>query len=242
LDDDDEWLPGNMQAQLTALEAHPRAAFAYGVAQCATANLEPLPWLFPTAPLASGLVAEQLHLDYPNLGVVLFRREAFEEVNGFDVSMGWWAGGSATIVRETLAFHGDRQKLAPSACEDGDLMLRIAVRNEIVGVESVGMLYRLKNPSRARADFHWAIRSFVHWKPQGIGWRTNLLWQYKQRGGLYRKFCQDTAACISGGQREDAWVSFTRALRIAPLHAIRHPRLVWPLIWRICGPIPSTSA
>src|SRR5262249_35986997 len=30
LDDDDAWLPGNMESQLTALDAHPEAGFAYG--------------------------------------------------------------------------------------------------------------------------------------------------------------------------------------------------------------------
>src|SRR5579859_2323363 len=76
LDDDDVWLPGNMEAQLAALDAHPTAGFAYGIAQCATEDLQPLPWRFPSTPLPSGYVPDDLHRHgYPQLGVVLFRRE-----------------------------------------------------------------------------------------------------------------------------------------------------------------------
>ena len=83
LDDDDIWLPGNMEAQLTALETHPAAAFSFGIAQCATEDLEPLPWRFPSPPLPSGLVPDELHLKYPPIiGTVLFRQDAIAEVGG----------------------------------------------------------------------------------------------------------------------------------------------------------------
>ena len=84
LDDDDVWLPGNMEAHLAALESHPGAAFAYGIAQCATEDLEPLPFRFPAPPLPSGLVPDQFHLRYPQIGVVLFRQEAVAAVGGSD--------------------------------------------------------------------------------------------------------------------------------------------------------------
>jgi hypothetical protein len=220
-------LPHNMQAQLAALRAHPSAAFAYGQTQCATQDLEPLPGSFPTPPLASGSVPEQLYLNCPNLGVVLFRHEAIQEVGGFDRRMGWG-------VHEALACHRERRALALPVCEDDDLMLRIAVRHEIVGVESVGMLYRMMSPSRARSDYNWAVRSYVKWRPRYIDWKSSVRWQYQARGGLYRKFCTDADACISAGERREAAVSFTRALRIGPLHALREPRFLWPLLWRIC--------
>jgi glycosyltransferase involved in cell wall biosynthesis len=233
LDDDDEWLPNNMQAQLAALRARPSAALAYGITQCATEDLEPLPWSYPTPPLASGSNPEQLYLRCPGLGVVLFRREAIQEVGGFDLSMGWG-------VHEALACHKERRSLAPPTCEDDDLMLRIAVRHDIVGVESIGMLYRMKSPSRARSDYHWAVRSYVKWRPRYVGWKSTLRWQYQARGGLYRKFCQDADACILAGELREATVSFTRALRIAPLHAIHDLRLLGPLLWRICHTSSAT--
>src|SRR5262249_53739761 len=79
LDGEDARLPGNREPELAALESNPKAAFAYGMVRCATEDFQPIPATFPQPPLPSGIVPEQLHLGYPNLGVVLFRREAVAE-------------------------------------------------------------------------------------------------------------------------------------------------------------------
>ena len=154
LDDDDVWLPGNMEAHLAALEAHPNAAFAYGIAQCATEELEPIlepiPVRFPKPPLPSGLVPNELHKGYPQLGVGLFRQDAVASVGGSDPHIQYF--------------------------QDADLMLRIAGHHEIVGVEVVGMLYRQRPPSKARSDYHWdrARREVLRWRPRhvGVSWTT----------------------------------------------------------------------
>ena len=211
LDDDDIWLPGNMEAHLAALETHPDAAFAYGIAQCATPDLEPLPFCFPTAPLPSGLVPNELHRSgYPQLGVVLFRQDAVASVAGCDPNIRYG--------------------------QDGDLMLRIAGRHEIIGVEVVGMLHRLRPASKARSDYHWARarRKLLRWRPRGVGvsWRTAATYRIETRGLFFWHFHEDAVACIGLGQCQDGLVCLGRALWISPLHSLRHARQLGATFWR----------
>jgi glycosyltransferase involved in cell wall biosynthesis len=198
LDHDDIWLPGNMEPQLEALKRHPDAAFAYGIARCASEELQPIPLAFPSPPLPSGIIPDQLHLGYPNLGVVLFRREAVSGVGGFDPA---------------IRYH-----------QDADLLLRIAARQKIVGVDFEGMLHRLRSPSRARADYYWASREVLHWLPRrlGVGWPAAIRFLVKTKGLFFYRFCADAAACASLGHRRDALQCLSRAVRVSPLHALRH--------------------
>jgi glycosyltransferase involved in cell wall biosynthesis len=205
LDDDDAWLPGNLEPQLAALDAHPRAGFAYGQARCATeGDLTPLDATFPSAPLVSGHAPGQLHAysHYPQLGSVLFRRQALEEVDGFDPRVHY--------------------------SEDGDLILRVAARREIVGVESVGVLYRIREPCRARADYFWPLRDVARWRPKGagVGWKPALKFQVATRALFFTRFVEDAAVCAAAGQRWDALVCAARAAWVSPLHAIRHRHLL----------------
>ncbi|HEX4803943.1 MAG TPA: glycosyltransferase family A protein [Myxococcaceae bacterium] len=206
LDSDDAWLPGNMEPQLAALESHPGAAFAYGIARCAKEDLEPLPWTFPNPPLVSGVAPERFHLGYANLGVVLFRREAVLDIGGFSTR---------------ILYH-----------QDADLMIRIAARREIVGVDFVGMLHRIRDPSRARANYYWGNRLVKNWWPRGVGAKTAAKFMIKTRSLYFDRFIEDTAACVACGQKKDALVCLTRAVRVSPGHAIRHPRRIARLLFR----------
>jgi glycosyltransferase involved in cell wall biosynthesis len=198
LDDDDVWLPGNLEPQLAALDAHPRAGFAYGIARCAQEDLEPSDTIFPAPPLASGHTPGGLHEQYPQLGVVLFRRAALEEAAGFDPRVPYG--------------------------EDAELMLRIAARREIVGVERVGMLHRIRRASRARSDYFWPLREIARWRPKGVGvgWHAALRFQVSTRGLFFSRFVDDAAACSAAGHRWDALVCGARATWVSPLHAVRH--------------------
>ena len=209
LDSDDAWLPGNMEPQLAALESNPKAAFAYGIARCTTENFQPIPEaIFPKPPLHSGLVPERLHLHYPQLGVVLFRREAVANVGGFDPRIPYY--------------------------QDGDLMIRIAARHPIVGVNFVGMLHRLRDPSRTRSDYHWGYRDVRNWWPRGVGIGVSAAatLMIRTRSLLFHRFCEDTAACVDRGQRKDALVCLSRALRVSPAHAVRHYHMMASLLLR----------
>jgi hypothetical protein len=207
LDDDDAWLPGNLEGQLDALDAHPRAGFAYGIARCATEeDLEPLGTTFPDRPLVSGHVPERLHGRYPQLGVVLFRRQALEEVDGFDPRVNYW--------------------------EDADLMLRVAARREIVGIEREGMLYRLRFPSRNRADYFWPLRNVAQWRPKGasVGLRPALRFQLSTKGLFFTRFVEDACACLDAGQNWSALVCAARAAWVSPVHAIKYRKfLMYPV-------------
>jgi glycosyltransferase involved in cell wall biosynthesis len=221
LDHDDAWLPGNMQPQLEALLNETDAAFAYGIARCANEDLQPQEWTFPTPPLPTGLVPSQLHLGYPNLGVVLFRREAVDRVGGFD---------------PRIIYH-----------QDGDMMLRVAARRHIIGIEFVGMLHRMRPASRARCDYHWKHREVAGWTPRnlGVGWKSLIKLRVKTRGLLYHRFCQDAVASLDAGQATDAFVCLTRALRISPERGVRHYAGIGGLLWqcvRVAHSRPQTTA
>jgi glycosyltransferase involved in cell wall biosynthesis len=207
LDDDDAWLPGNMEAQLDALERHPGAAFAYGIARCATEHLQPLPLTFPSPPLATGIAPERLHLGYPNVGVVLFRREAIAGAGGFDPHVDYY--------------------------QDADLMIRLAARHEIIGVDIVGMLYRFRAPSKSRSDYFWAHRHVARWRPKnvGVGWKAAVRFQLKIRRMVYSIFCEDAAACVAQGRRRDALECFLRALWISPVRALLNINNVATVLW-----------
>jgi glycosyltransferase involved in cell wall biosynthesis len=208
LDDDDAWLPGNMGAQLAALQAHPDAAFAYGITQVASPELEPLPWTYPQPPLASGIVPEQLHLAYPTIGTVLFRRAAVAEVNGFD---------------ERIPYG-----------EEGDLMIRIAARHQIIGVEVVGMLARLRPPGRARCDYRWGYRKVTWWRPKdvGVGPLVAARFVIDRREHFFHRFFEDAWACSAVGPGTDTIVCVARAAWMSPPHAVRHARTLASLLVR----------
>jgi len=219
LDDDDVWLPGNMEAQLAALEGNPCAGFAYGTALVVTEDLKPMGVPFPAAPLPSGLAPERLHLSYPQLGVVLFRREAIAAADGFDLR---------------IRYH-----------EDADLMLRLAARHEMVGVDIVGLLYRERPTSKARADYFWAEarREVMRWAPKhvGVGWVTAAKFRFMTRGLFCWRFFDDAAACVALGQREQALVCLTRALRVSPAHALRHSRTLVSILRGCISAVPPAG-
>jgi glycosyltransferase involved in cell wall biosynthesis len=216
LDDDDLWLPGNMESQLEALRSNPKAAIAYAMAKAVTESLDALYGNYPSPPLPSGHVPNKLHLSYPQIGTVLFRRDALSGANGFD---------------ERIRYY-----------EDADLMIRIASRHEIVGVEMLGILYRERVPSRARADYFWSDprREVIRWRPQHVGvqWTTAVRFRFRTSGLFCWRFIADAAACVALGNRRDALVCLGRALRVSPVHVARHLRMFGSLAWQ-CHRRPS---
>jgi glycosyltransferase involved in cell wall biosynthesis len=201
LDDDDEWLPHNMEAQLAALEAHPDAGFAFGLSQTATEDMRPTAWTWPSLPLPSGYAPDALHHSgYPQLGAVLFRRDAITEAGCFDPQ---------------IRYH-----------QDADLMLRIAARREIIGLNVVGVLYRDRRPGKTRADYFWSNRAVTNWWPETVGWRAEVRFIYWIRRMFFRRFLEDAAVSAEGGRLRDAFVCLARALWVSPAHFLWHMREV----------------
>jgi glycosyltransferase involved in cell wall biosynthesis len=200
LDDDDEWLPHNMEAQLAALENHPDAGFAFGLAQTATEDMQPTPWTWPSLPLPTGYAPDALHGRYPQLGAVLFRHDAIMEAGGFDPQIPY------------------------QNC--GDLELRIAARHEIIGLNVVGVLYRDRRPGKTRADYFWSNRAVCNWWPQTVGWRAEVRFIYWIRRMWFSRFLEDAAASAEAGRLRDAFVCLGRALWVSPAHFLWHMREV----------------
>jgi glycosyltransferase involved in cell wall biosynthesis len=204
LDDDDAWLPGNLEPQLRALQAEPSVAFAYGKARLTTERLEPR---YDVAPgpvdLIHGMTPERLYFAFPVLGVVLFRRSVVVEVGGFDHAVPFYA--------------------------DADILLRIGARYPIVGLDSVGMLHRVRTPSKERSDYYWWGRGFIGWRPKelGIGWRHYMQHVFHEKGLWAFRFCEDFFACAGQHDRRNAILCMTRALRISPAHTLLRNPLFW---------------
>jgi glycosyltransferase involved in cell wall biosynthesis len=196
LDDDDEWLPHNMEAQLAALENHPDAGFAFGLAELATEDMRPTGWTWPRLPLATGHAPDALHVCYPQLGAVLFRREAISEAGCFD---------------PRIRYH-----------QDADLMLRIAARREIIGLNVIGVLCRARRAGKTRADYFWSNREVTNWWPQTVGWRARVRFNYGIRRMFSTGFLEDAAVSAEAGRSRDAFVCLGRALRVSPAHFSWH--------------------
>jgi glycosyltransferase involved in cell wall biosynthesis len=208
LDDDDEWLPHNMEAQLAALESHPDAGFAFGLAEKATEDMRPTGWTWPSLPLPTGYEPDALHGRYPQLGAVLFRRDAIMEAGGFDPQIPY------------------------QNC--GDLELRIAAHHEIIGLNVVGVLYRDRRPGMIRADYYWSNRAITYWWPRTVGWRSKVRFIFKFRGVFVFHFLEDAAASAEAGRLRDAFVCLGRALWVSPPHFLKHMREVTRIL-QVCA-------
>jgi hypothetical protein len=124
------------------------------------------------------------------------------------------------------------------------LMLRVAARYPVVGVESVSVLYRQRTPSKDRADYFWKERAIVHWRPRhlGVGWVAFARFDAHTRGLFALRFCEDAAWCAEQGSRRDAIVCLSRALRISPPHTVlRLRRTVWATLGRIAVTSSATT-
>jgi hypothetical protein len=189
-----------MEAQLAALENHPDAGFAFGLAEMATEDMRPTGGTWPSLPLATGYAPDALHGRYPQLGAVLFRRDAIMQAGCFDPQMRYG--------------------------ETGDLMLRIAARREIIGLNVIGVLYRDRRPGKTRADYYWSNRAITNWWPRTVGWRARARFNYFIRRIFFHKLLEDAAASAEAGRLRDAFVCLGRALWVSPAHFLWNMREV----------------
>lgn len=211
LDDDDQWLPGNMQKQLDALRSEPAAAFAFGRVQRTNADLEPFGDPIPPGPLPSGHVLEFVAYYDLQVGAILFRRAALQAVGGFDT-----------------AFRFN---------EDSDLLVRLAARYPAVGVDTVGSLFRQRDPNVGDAASRWpaheARRAAIHkWRRSGIRipLRARLRSDLNYGGMTSLSFCEDAAMALAADRKADAATALARGLRVSPLHCLFGHRRFWSVL------------
>jgi glycosyltransferase involved in cell wall biosynthesis len=121
LDDDDVWLPGNIEAQVKMLRAQPDLEAVFGQVISTDQNLRPESDPWPDNP-GSGdtLVKAMLSSYYPQLGATVVRTSVAREVGLFDE-----------------ALLGD---------QDWDWQLRIARRRKVGFTPTPGVLFRQRPP------------------------------------------------------------------------------------------------
>jgi glycosyltransferase involved in cell wall biosynthesis len=126
LDDDDVWLPGHIGPHLAHLDAHPEHGAAFGQAIGTDPDLNPAgnPW--PEDP-GSGddLTRNMLSGLFPQIGTVVARRSAVEQIGYFDTGL---IGG-----------------------QDLDWLLRLATKNRLGFVKAPCILFRGRAPGTSDA-------------------------------------------------------------------------------------------
>jgi glycosyltransferase involved in cell wall biosynthesis len=219
LDDDDVWLPGNMEAQLAALRRSPAAAFAFGRVQRATPELEPVGEPFPSPPLPSGDGLTFFYRVHLQVGAVLFRRGALVAEGGFDPTVGFM--------------------------EDSDLLVRLAAKHPVEGVDAVGVLYRQRRHSVASGEHRWEshrdyVRGLRRLRQRGVRLplRLRLQTDLHFRGMTSYYFCADAESALAQGDRSRAARYLGYALRVSPAHTLLRHRRFWTTLGRLPLPAP----
>jgi len=116
LDDDDVWLPGNIQPQLNVFKTHPEYGMVHAQVILTNADRSPYGEPVPSGPLKSGWIFDELLNYWPQLGCVVVRTSVVREIGDFNP--------------------------AYRAEEEWDWMLRIAERYQIGRIEQPVMLFR----------------------------------------------------------------------------------------------------
>ncbi len=126
LDSDDVWRPGRLARQVPMLDAAPRAGLLYAAVDYVDEDGNPSPVRRSRRPTPSGwILPALLRHNVMETSTVLVRRRLVEEAGGFDPRLRW--------------------------CEDHDLWLRIAIRNEAI-YDSVPSVLMRRHPRQLIAE------------------------------------------------------------------------------------------
>lgn len=213
LDDDDVWLPGNMEPQLAAMGGSPSAVFAFGRVQLTEPDLEPRGTPIPGGELPSGFAADWLYANSVQLGVVLFRAETLKASNGFDTQLRYY--------------------------EDTELLLRLASHGRVEGVDCVGLLFRQRPSSKDDAEARWrAYGDFVRMNQRLARsrslprWGFRIMVQVRTRGRTAYYFSADADTALREGRRKDAFRYLWYAVAVSPAHATLCHGRFWTCLLR----------
>jgi glycosyltransferase involved in cell wall biosynthesis len=199
LDDDDVWLPTNIGPQVALLEARPELGAAHGQSQIADENLEPFGDPFPTGPLPSGWLLEELLTYFPQVATVVTRRSVAEEIGDMDPSL-----------------TGD---------SDWDWLLRVAARYQIGRVEQPVMLFRQRPASNIEQSWRRfpAVRTIYrrHTRQFGLAKRARLEIGLRRIHGQWAwEFSRDAMNYWQQGERKRALRAAVYSLRASAPHAL----------------------
>jgi glycosyltransferase involved in cell wall biosynthesis len=206
LDDDDEWLPGNVRAHIAVLDAHPELDGVLGQAVGTDPDLKnpSAPWPEAHPGAGDALLRTMLSGYFPQLATLVVRSRVRELVGPFDEAL---IGG-----------------------EDLDWQLRIARRRTLGYIEVPCMLFRGRAHGTYDAIQHDRIaydrQVFLrHSLPEWRIWGSPLTFLRAYQGTLqhfYWYFVSIMVAAASRGQRRRAFGAAVGALRVFPARALYH--------------------
>lgn len=207
LDDDDVWLDGNLERQVAAMHGDSRVAFSFAQSELTDASLASLGMVMPVEEVSKDHPGEAFFVTDVQLATVLFRTQALRTAGGFD---------------ETFRY-----------CEDTELYIRLSEGHEFRQFDGVGALFRQRALVADDAYMRWSSymdrqRIFTKLRRRGdfpsLSQRVHA--QRHLRGLTVDAICRAAATPPVPGRRPEARRHFARALRISPLHAARHWRLL----------------
>jgi glycosyltransferase involved in cell wall biosynthesis len=199
LDDDDVWLPENMQSQLAYLLKHPEYGAAHAQVQLTSMDRVPFGRPQPEGPLSSGMIFEEGLSYWPQIGTLLVRANIAHELGDFDQSL-----------------TGD---------SDWDWFLRIAWHYPVARIEEALLLFRQRDSSYeslAWKRFPAMLQVFHrHTKPFSLLKRLQLrpiLWHH--RGWWASLFLQFAQSQAKEKEYQRMWSCIYYAFRCSPPHTL----------------------
>lgn len=209
LDDDDVWLDGNLERQMAAMGENSRLAFSFAQSQLTDVSLTSLGMVMPIEKVSKQLPGEFFFVTDIQLATVLFRSKTLQQASGFD---------------ETFRY-----------CEDTELYVRLSETNLFSQFEGVGALFRQRPIAEDDAHMRWRSyldRQRIFTKLRRRGEFSNFSQRFHVqrhlRGLTVDAICRAAAIPPTSGRPTQKRRHFVRAVRISPLHAARHWRLLLP--------------
>jgi glycosyltransferase involved in cell wall biosynthesis len=198
LDDDDVWLPNNLEPQLKMLLAHPEYGAVHAQALICDEDTRVVDGPMPGGPLSSGSIFSDLLTYWPQIGTFLVRASVVREIGEMDPAL--------------------------YSEEEWDWVLRIAERYPIGRVAEPVMLYtrRMLADQVRWARLDYTIEVFQR-RIRHLGRLRRLVLQrviWQHRGWYCSQFLDDARQYKADGNRATALKCIYYALRASPLHAI----------------------
>lgn len=199
LDSDDEWLPDKTGRQIALLRAHPEFGMVLCDVQCVDATGATIDIVHRRDVIREDGPALRWVIQSPALAPAsaILRREAYEDVGGFDVSL--------------------------RTAEDIDFHLRIARRWPIGVVESP-LVRTLRGHDGLSADPH-SYDDYIRVVERAIGDARGLIEDAELDHALATNYTRNARGLLIRGRWADAWRLAGRAWRLTPDPAVRRSLL-----------------
>lgn len=206
LDDDDRWFASHLREHLALLDRRPEIDAVIGQVVSADHLMRPISEPWPASPPGEGdeLIRKMLSGYFPQIGSVVVRASALEEVGVFDEKL---IGG-----------------------EDLDWLLRFARRRKLAVVQTQSVLFRGRTLGscdqlqldRSRYDrkvfFRHAIPEWEIWRSPAEIWRAH----YGTLKHFYRYFVDCAVRASARGERWQALQAIWCAAQVFPLRTVYH--------------------